>query len=43
MRLVNDILKAKGNDVWSIESSASVYDAIHLLAEKGNRRAPGNR
>jgi CBS domain-containing protein len=34
MRLVKDILKAKGHDVWSVESSASVYDAVHLLAEK---------
>ena len=34
MRRVKRILETKGNDVWSIEPSASVYDAIHLLAEK---------
>ena len=34
MRRVKDILATKGDDIWSIEPDASVYDAIHLLAEK---------
>jgi len=34
MRRVKRILEMKGHEVWSIEPSASVYDAIHLLAEK---------
>ncbi len=34
MRRVKNILATKGSDLWSIGSSASVYDAIHLLAEK---------
>ena len=34
MKKVNDILKVKGNDVWSIGPEASVYDAIHLMTEK---------
>ena len=34
MKKVNDILKIKGHDVWSIAPDASVYDAIHLMADK---------
>jgi CBS domain-containing protein len=34
MKRVNDILKIKGHDVWSIGPDASVYDAIHMMAEK---------
>lgn len=34
MKKVNDVLKVKGNDVWSIGPEASVYDAIHLMTEK---------
>lgn len=34
MKKVNDVLKIKGHDVWSIGPDASVYDAIHLMAEK---------
>ena len=34
MKRVKDLLKAKGRDVWSIGSRASVYDAVHLMAEK---------
>jgi CBS domain-containing protein len=34
MRRVKRILEAKGYEIWSIEPSASVYAAIHLLAEK---------
>lgn len=32
---VRDILRTKGHLIWSIEPSASVYDAIELMAEKG--------
>ena len=35
MRRVKDILASKGNEICSIGPNASVYDAIHLLAEKG--------
>ena len=34
MRRIKRILEAKGHDIWSIEPSATVYEAIHLLAEK---------
>jgi CBS domain-containing protein len=34
MRNVRDILKAKGHEVWSIEPSALVYDAMKLMADK---------
>jgi CBS domain-containing protein len=34
MKKVNDVLKIKGRDVWSIGPDASVYDAIHLMTEK---------
>jgi len=34
MSNVNDLLKAKGHDVWSISPNASVYDAIRLMADK---------
>lgn len=34
MRRVKQILATKGNEIWSIEPDATVYDAIHLLAEK---------
>lgn len=34
MRRVKRILEAKGHEVWSIEPSATVYDAIRILAEK---------
>ena len=34
MRRVKEILASKGNDIWSISPDKSVYDAIHLLAEK---------
>ena len=34
MRRVKRILESKGHDIWSIEPSASVYDAIHVLAER---------
>ena len=34
MRRVKEILAVKGHDIWSIGPAESVYDAIHLLAEK---------
>lgn len=34
MKRVRDILEVKGNDVWSIEPGASVYDAMKLMADK---------
>jgi len=34
MRTVRDILETKGHDVWSIEPSALVYDAMKLMADK---------
>ena len=34
MHRVNDILKLKGSDVWSIGPAASVYEAIQLMADK---------
>lgn len=34
MKRVKDILIAKGNEVFSITPDTSVYDAVHLLAEK---------
>lgn len=33
MKKVKDILDAKGRDIWSIEPSASVYDAMKLMAD----------
>ncbi|MCP5095805.1 MAG: CBS domain-containing protein [Chloroflexi bacterium] len=32
---VNDVLRVKGNDVWSIRSDATVYEALRMMAEKG--------
>jgi CBS domain-containing protein len=34
MKLVSEVLKIKGNDVWSIGPDASVYDAVNLMTEK---------
>jgi CBS domain-containing protein len=34
MKTVKSLLKAKGQDIWSIEPDASVYDAIHYMAER---------
>lgn len=35
MRSVQDILKVKGGNVWSISSGATVLDALKIMAEKG--------
>ncbi len=34
MKKVKDVLDVKGRRIWSIESSASVYDAMRLMADK---------
>ena len=34
MKRVKDILIVKGNEIFSITPDTSVYDAVHLLAEK---------
>lgn len=34
MRTVAEILNTKGNDVWSVSSSDTVYEAVKLMAEK---------
>lgn len=34
MKIVKDILEAKGYDVWTIHPDAMVYDALALMAEK---------
>jgi CBS domain-containing protein len=34
VRKVKDMLRAKGHDVWSIASDASVYHALELMADK---------
>jgi len=32
---IAQVLKVKGNEVWSISPDAKVYDALALMAEKG--------
>lgn len=34
MNTIKTLLRNKGGDIWSILPDASVYDAIHLMAEK---------
>jgi CBS domain-containing protein len=34
MKIVKDILEAKGYDLWTIHPDAMVYDALTLMAEK---------
>ena len=34
MNLVSQLLDVKGRDIWSIGPDATVYEAIHLMAEK---------
>lgn len=34
MTTVRDLLRIKGNEVWSIAPNASVYEALTLMAEK---------
>jgi len=35
MELIRYLIKAKGNEIWSIEPGASVFDAVKLMADKG--------
>ncbi len=35
MELIKYLIKAKGNEIWSIEPGASVFDAVKLMADKG--------
>lgn len=34
MKFVNEILKAKGRDVWTVSSDSTVYDALRVMADK---------
>ncbi len=34
MKIVHQLLETKGSQVWSVGPDDSVYDAIHLMAEK---------
>lgn len=34
MTIIEEILKGKGNDIWSIEPGDSVYAAVELMADK---------
>jgi CBS domain-containing protein len=34
MHTVNDLLKTKGNEVWSIEYDATIKDTLQVLAKK---------
>jgi CBS domain-containing protein len=34
MKRVQDLLKAKGSDVYSVRPDSSVYDALELMAER---------
>ena len=35
MELIKYLIKAKGDEIWSIEPGASVFDAVKLMADKG--------
>ena len=35
MSTVRDIIRKKGNEIWSITPDATVYDALQMMAEKG--------
>lgn len=35
MKLVNDILSSKGNDIWRVAPDDSVLNAIKIMAQKG--------
>jgi CBS domain-containing protein len=34
MRIVKDILRTKGSEVWAVAPDVSVYEALQLMAEK---------
>ena len=33
---VKQILQQKGNDVWVIKPAATIFEALQLMADKGN-------
>jgi len=35
MELIKYLIKEKGHEIWSIEPTASVFDAVKLMADKG--------
>ena len=35
MTLVSQVLKRKGNDVWSVRPDDTVFEAVRMMAEKG--------
>ena len=35
MSTVRDIIRKKGNEIWSIKPDATVYDALQSMAERG--------
>lgn len=35
MKIIKDLLNNKGQEVWSVRSDTTVYEAIKLMAEKG--------
>ena len=34
MKFVNEILKGKGRDVWTVSPDSTVYDALQVMADK---------
>ena len=34
MKLVNQLLRAKGSDVWSVTPDTTVFDALQLMADR---------
>ena len=34
MKIIAQLLKSKGNNVWTVKPDATVYDALQLMAEK---------
>ncbi len=34
MRLVQDILASKGNDIWSVEPDTTIFSALEIMADK---------
>ena len=43
MKTVQQILQAKGYEIWAIDPEATVYDALKLLAEKNIGALPVTR
>jgi len=35
MRVVSDILRSKGHDVWAVRPDDTVFESLQLMAEKG--------